>query len=170
MIGRLHDGFTERLPLRVRWVPIGSTLMGSAMGALPVIATEPIVPPFGLMILLAWRLLRPELWPAWMALPLGLADDLLCGHYLGTAVILWTVAFLILEWVDQLVLWRDGRIEWAIASVAIVAIGAGSWLFSQPSGSGTSLLVLMPQTVGAILCFPAVLRLTAMLDRWRLKR
>ena len=91
----------ERTPLRVTIVPILSTLAGSAMALLPIIATEPIVPPFGLMMLLAWRLLRPEIWPVWAALPLGLADDLLSGHYLGTAMILWTIAFLALEWVDQ---------------------------------------------------------------------
>ncbi|MFD2501348.1 rod shape-determining protein MreD [Rhizorhabdus histidinilytica] len=93
-------------------VPILSTLAGSATALLPIVATEPIVPPFGLMMLLAWRLLRPEIWPVWVALPLGLADDLISGHYLGTAMILWTIAFLSLEWVDQALRWRDSWIEW----------------------------------------------------------
>jgi rod shape-determining protein MreD len=170
MITKKGNPYLERPPLRVTAIPILSTLAGSAMGVLPVIATEPIVPPFGLMMLLSWRLLRPEMWPAWYALPLGLADDLISGHYLGTAMILWTVAFLVLEWVDQALKWRDGRIEWAVASVALVLIGLGCWAFSQPSGSATSVLTMVPQTVLAILLFPAVLRLTALLDAWRLKR
>ena len=151
-------------------VPILSTLAGSAMGFVPVIAIEPIVPPFGLMMLLSWRLLRPEMWPPWAALPLGFADDLISGHYLGTAMILWTIAFLVLEWVDQALVWRDGWIEWGIASAALVIIIFGAWLLSQPTSSLTSLLAIVPQTVGAVLLFPVMLRITAGLDRWRLRR
>lgn len=170
MIGRKTSPYADQPPLRTVLVPILSTLAGSAMGILPIIATEPILPPLGLMLLLAWRLLRPEMWPALAALPLGLADDLLSGHYLGTAMILWTLAFLALEWVDQLLVWRDGWIEWGIASVAIIVIDIGSWALSQPTDSVTSLLTVVPQTIGAILLFPAILRLTAFLDRWRLRR
>jgi rod shape-determining protein MreD len=170
MIARKGNPYMERPALRVALVPILSTLAGSAMALVPVIATEPIVPPFGLMILLAWRLLRPEIWPVWAALPLGLADDLISGHYLGTAMILWTVAFLMLEWVDQLLLWREGWIDWAIASVALPVLGVGAWALSQPGDSHTSVLTILPQTIGAILLFPLILRLIALLDSWRLKR
>ncbi len=169
-LGRPGNPYADRLPMRAVLVPILSTLAGSAMALVPVVATEPIVPPFGLMLLLAWRLLRPEMWPSWTALPLGFADDLISGHYLGTAMILWTLAFLTLEWVDQLLVWRDGWIEWGVASVAIVIIALGSWALSQPANSVTSLLTVVPQTIGAILLFPTVLRATAALDRWRLKR
>lgn len=170
MITRPGNPYGDHPPLRVMLVPILSTLAGSAIGLFPVIATEPIIPPVGLMMLLAWRLLRPELWPAWAALPLGLADDLINGHYLGTAMILWTISFLVLEWVDQALRWRDSWIEWAIAAVALVLIDFGSWLLSHPLDHGVSFLVPIPQTIGAILLFPAVLRITAALDTWRLKR
>ncbi len=170
MISRRANPYAVQPPLRTVLVPILSTLAGSAMGFLPVIATEPIVPPCGLMMLLAWRLLRPEMWPPWAALPLGFADDLISGHYLGTSMILWTIAFLVLEWVDQVLVWRDGWIEWGIASVALVLIVFGAWLLSQPASSLTSMFTILPQSIGAILLFPAVLRLTASLDRWRLRR
>lgn len=170
MIAPEGNPYMERTRLRATTVPIVSTLIGSAMALVPIIATEPIVPPFGLMMLLAWRLLRPDIWPVWAALPLGLADDLMSGHYLGTAMILWTVAFLVLEWVDQALRWRDGWIEWGVASVGIIAIGMGSWALSQPTTSLTSVLTVIPQTVGAILLFPLILRITAALDNWRLKR
>lgn len=170
MIARRGNPYLERPRLRVVAAPIASIVAGSAMVLFPVIATEPIVPPFGLMMLLSWRLLRPELWPVWIALPLGLADDLLSGHYLGTAMILWTAAFLVFEWIDQLTMWRDVWIEWALAAAAMILIGIGSWAFSQPADSATPLASLIPQTVAAILCFPAILRITALLDSWRLKR
>lgn len=170
MIAPHRNPYAEQPPLRVILVPILSTLAGSAIGLFPIIATEPVIPPFGLMMLLAWRLLRPEMWPAWAALPLGLADDLISGHYLGTAMILWTVAFLILEWVDQALVWRDGWIEWGIAAAALILIDFGTWGLTHPSGDTVSALVPIPQTIGAILLFPAILRITAALDKWRLKR
>ncbi len=170
MIVGKGNPYMERPPLRVMLVPILSTLAGSAMTLLPVIATEPIIPPFGLMFLLSWRLLRPEMWPAWAALPLGLADDLLSGNYLGTAMVLWTAAFLVLEWADQNIAWRDGWIEWAIASAAMVVIAIGSWALSQPADSHSAITTIMPQTIGAILTIPVVLRTTAALDKWRLRR
>jgi rod shape-determining protein MreD len=76
----------------------------------------------------------------------------------------------VLEWVDQLLLWREGWIEWAIAAVALPALGVGAWALSQPGDSHTSVLTILPQTIGAVLLFPAILRLTAALDTWRLKR
>jgi len=170
MISRRINPYADRPPLRAVLVPILSTLAGSAMALVPVVATEPIVPPFGLMVVLGWRLLRPEMWPVWAALPFGLADDLLSGHYLGTSMILWTLAFLALEKIDQLLVWRDGWIEWGIGSMALIIIDIGAWALSQPADSVTSLLTIVPQTIGAVLLFPVTLRAMAALDRWRLRR
>ena len=169
MLGR-STPYADRPPLRTVLVPVLSTLAGSTMSLLPIVATEPLMPPLGLMMLLAWRLLRPEIWPAWAALPLGLADDLLSGHYLGTAMLLWTLSFLVLEWVDQLLRWRDAWIEWALATAAIILIGIADWALSQTITNITSVLTIVPQTLEAILLFPSALRVTAWLDGWRLKR
>lgn len=159
-----------RRPLKPQWVPILSTVAGSAVTLLPMVATAPVVPPCGLLMLLAWRLLRPEMWPASMALALGLADDLLSGHLLGTSMATWTVTFLALDWVDHHMTWRDYWMEWVIAAIAIVAITAGSWLMNHKTGMMNPLASDIPFTVTAILIFPAVVRLTAILDRWRLRR
>jgi len=45
--------------LRARLTPTLSVLIGSAMTLAPIIADAPMLPPFGLMMLLAWRLMRP---------------------------------------------------------------------------------------------------------------
>lgn len=170
MMSTREDTYAVKPPFRTIAVPIGSILLGSAMGLLPVIATEPILPPFGLMMLLGWRQLRQEMWAAWAALPLGLADDLISGHYLGTSMILWTIALLVLDWVDHNLVWRDWWMEWLIAAIGIVAIDIGAWAVSQPLDSRAPITTLIPQLIGAILLFPAILRLTATLDRWRLRR
>lgn len=170
MIARRSEAFSDRLPLRAIAVPIVSTLAGSAMSLLPTVATSPWLPPFGLLMFFAWRLLRPEMWAAWIALPLGLADDLLTGHFLGTSMALWTVALLLMDWVDNVAMWRDFWIEWLLASGGIIAIIVASWALSQPPDSHARLLIVVPQVIGAILLFPAILRLTAALDSWRLRR
>lgn len=170
MIKSKGNPYPIQPPLRVIAVPIASILLGSAIGLLPLIATEPIVPPFGLMLLLAWRLLRPEMWVAWAGLPLGLADDLISGHYLGTSMALWTIALLLLDRVDHHFVWRDWWMEWLIAAIGIVAVDVGVWALSQPLHSHTEVTTLVPQLIGATLLFPAILRLTARLDRWRLQR
>jgi len=159
-----------RAPPKTLWVPILSTIAGSALILLPIVATTPVAPPFGLLVVLAWRLLRPEMWPASMALPLGLADDLLSGHYLGTAMALWTVTFLAFDWVDHHVVWRDYWMEWVIAAIAITAIDAGSWFLNHSADMTNTLAAAIPSALCAILVYPAVVRIVAVFDRWRLRR
>lgn len=154
--------------VRARSVPIISTMAGSATTLLPMVVTSPQVPPFGLLMLLSWRLLRPELWPAWIALPLGLFDDFLSGQPLGSAMCLWTALLLTLDLVDANLVWRDYWIDWAIAAIAIILCIAGGFWFTGLKHSGISLLILLPQMVFSILCFPLVVRLCVRLDRWRL--
>ena len=67
------------------------TLIASLLQALPLVVTTPLVPDFAFLTLLSWRLLRPEMWPAFHALPLGLFDDLVAGHPLGQSMALWTM-------------------------------------------------------------------------------
>lgn len=154
--------------LRARSVPIISTMAGSATALLPMVVTSPQVPPLGLLILLGWRLLRPELWPAWIALPLGLFDDVLSGQPLGSAMCLWTALLLALDLVDANLVWRDYWIDWAVASAAIILCIIGGFWFTGLNQSGISLMILLPQIVFSILCFPLVVRMCVRLDRWRL--
>lgn len=158
------------LPARARLVPVAATLAGSLLQTLPLIATAPVLPPFGLLMLLAWRLLRPELWLAWVALPLGLFDDLVSGEPLGSATALWTASFLLLDAVDDRLVWRDYWIEWAVAAGLIAFCMAGSWAATAITAGTGPFHMILPQMIITILCFPAAVRLCAVLDRWRLKR
>jgi rod shape-determining protein MreD len=155
---------------RVRAVPLLSTMAGSAVTLLPIVATWPMLPPCGLLMLLGWRLLRPELWPAWVALPLGLFDDILNGQPLGSAAALWTIAFLVLDAVDRRLIWRDYWIDWGIAAMAITACIAAGWLIAAFIGSSGSIVVVVPQILISIGAFPLAARVCAVLDHWRLRR
>ncbi len=154
--------------LRARAVPIVTTMAGSACALLPIVTSWPALPPLGLLMLLAWRLLRPEIWHAWIGLPLGLFDDLLSGQTPGTSMFLWTVILIILDFVDAQLLWRDYWIDWLIATIAIIAgISLGYWL-SGLGGTEASLLVAVPQMILSVLSFPVTVRLCRLLDTWRL--
>src|SRR3546814_20303414 len=69
-------------------LPAISVMLGSLVTIIPVIFPGGLLPPFGLMVLLAWRLLRPESLKIWSPVLLGLFDDLLSGQPFGSAMLL----------------------------------------------------------------------------------
>lgn len=154
--------------VRGQVLPVISTLLGSAMTLLPMIAATPVLPPFGLLMLLSWRLLRPELWPIWIGVPLGLADDLLSGQPLGSAMLLWTIALLVIDQFDRRILFRDYWQDWLIAALAIIICLVGGVFTANAAGGNAELELIVPQLLTSIIVFPIVARLCAMLDRWRL--
>jgi rod shape-determining protein MreD len=148
-------------------IPVISVMLASLAPLLPMIASTPVVPPFGFMMLVGWRLMRNDLWPVWAALPLGIFDDLFSGAPIGTAAALWTMTFIAIDAIDRRWVWRDHFQDWGIAAAFVVAyLVAALWL----SGGGLPLIMLLPQIAFATLLFPVTARIAAMLDRWRLGR
>lgn len=167
-------GYVPRLNRQAsRWALIGipatSVLLGSLTPLLPSISLYPMAPPLGLLMLLGWRTLVRDLWPAWVALPLGLFDDLFSGQPIGSAMLLWTLIFLTLDIFDRWMMWRDYRQDWAISSVLIALVMILSLGISNMAGGATPVLVIFPQILVSILAFPLAVRVCAMLDRLRWK-
>jgi rod shape-determining protein MreD len=158
------------LGFRRQGVPILSTLAAALLGLAPYVATWPIVPDFAYLVLLAWRLLRPEMWQAHVALPLGLFNDLVAGLPIGQSMALWTLTFLLLDLVDSRVGWRDYWLDWLFAALAILLYTTGGWYIARLMGSPTEYPVLLPQLALSIFAYPLVARLVVALDRWRLAR
>ena len=158
------------LGLRRQSVPVTSTLAASLLDLLPIVSTTPLVPDFAFLVLVAWRLLRPELWKAQIALPLGLFNDLVAGHPLGQSMALWTLTFLALDLVDARAGWRDYWMDWFLASLAILFYTAGSWYVAWLMGARVEPLVLAPQFALSIIAYPLVAKIVVALDRWRLAR
>jgi len=158
------------LGFRRQAVPVLSTLAAALIDLLPVVATRPLVPDFAFLVLLAWRLLRPEMWQAHVALPLGLFNDLVAGHPIGQSMALWTLTFLALDLVDSRVGWRDYWMDWLFAAAAILLYSVGCWYVARLMGSAAPYAVLLPQLALSIFAYPLVARLVVGLDRWRLSR
>jgi rod shape-determining protein MreD len=153
---------------RLAGIPVLTVMLGSIVTALPVIAQSPILPPFGLLLLLSWRLLRPELWRAWIGVPLGLFDDMMSGQPIGSAMFLWTIVLIAIDVVEQRLLWRDYWQDWLIAGLAIIFCLAGGLFFARITGGGeVKMMLVLPQMCWTILLFPFVARQCAWIDRWR---
>lgn len=159
----------EQSPARMLLVPILSVMAGSmATSTLPLVAGTPLLPPFGLMILLAWRLMRPGMWPAWIGLPLGLFDDLFNGQPFGSSALVWSLCMIMIELLDLRGVWRDHLRDWFIASVLIMlalVAGLGISALAQPA---PEVSIIVPQMLLSILCYPLAVRLCSRLDGWRL--
>lgn len=156
--------------LRRRYVPLASTVAGIAMILLPIVAASPWVPNLGFLMLITWRLLRPEIWPAQVALGLGFAADLISGAPLGQSMLLWTVTFLAFDYVDTLLGVRDYWMDWALAAAAILFHSVGVWYIALLMGSDVGFQIMLPQLGISILSYPIAARLVLTLDRWRLVR
>jgi rod shape-determining protein MreD len=157
---------------RIRLVPVASVMIASALPLmLPLIANSPVLPPLGLLFFLCWQLLRTELWPVWVGLPLGLWDDLFSGAPIGTAVGLWTLASIAIHYASQRIYWRGFFHDWGIAALLVAAVQALAALITHPHADfGRVLGLVVPQIVLSALLVPLFLRLTGQFDNFRLRR
>lgn len=156
-------GRSEKLPRSVWLAPL-SVVLGSLTVLLPIVATVPFLPPFGLMMLLGWRLVRGDSMKVWMPVPLGFVDDMFSGQPLGSAMVLWSLATLMVDVLDTRLVWRDFWQDWLIASGAIGLVLIGGRLVAAPLSAHVDTAVLLQIVVSAAL-FPVIARFCAWLDR-----
>ncbi|MEG3086418.1 rod shape-determining protein MreD [Sphingomonas sp. PB4P5] len=146
-----------------RVLPALSVMAGSLLTIWPYIASFPILPPMGLVMLLGWRLLRTDSFPIWGALPLGLFDDLLSGQPLGSAMLLWQLCFFAIDMIDQRLVYRDFWQDWLVAACAIGFCLIMGRAFATPFGAHVDTVLLLQASI-AIMLFPLCARLCAWLD------
>lgn len=159
----LHD-------LRRRFVPLLSTVAAILLALLPIVAAAPLLPDLGFLLLITWRLMRPEIWTPRMALGLGLLADLVSGNPLGQSMLLWTAAFLALDLIDSRLGFRDYWMDWLIAAAALILYTVGGWYIALLMGADVRFAVMLPQMGLSVLAYPVAARLVLALDRWRLAR
>ena len=153
-----------------RYVPAVSVMIASLLIALPIVSTSGWFPDFGFLVLIAWRLLRADSWPAWWAAPLGLFNDLVTGHPIGLSIAVWTAAMLLLDLADRRTMWRGYWLEWALAALMLLANEAAEWRVAQVMGASLPFVTVVPPLLISILSFPVIAWFVSRLDRWRLGR
>ncbi|MEG3165569.1 rod shape-determining protein MreD [Sphingomonas sp. PB2P19] len=151
---------------RARAIAAGTVVAGSLATIIPVVATIPILPPLGLVMLLAWRLLARFAFKPWAAAPLGLFDDLVSGQPLGSAVLLWSLSFLAIDLLEQRLVFRDYWQDWLIAGGLIAGVIIGGRFLALPVGAHVD-TVLLAQIMVSILLFPLAARIVARVERKR---
>jgi rod shape-determining protein MreD len=157
-------------PLRAQSVPYLTIMAGSVLPVLLIADLMPLAPSFGFLILLGWRMVRPGLLPLWAGAPLGAFDDLVSGQPFGSAVLLWSLAMIVIELVETRFPWRGFWQDWFTASLVAVAYWLAALLLSGVSVTPEMLTVAMPQALLSVLLYPIIARMVAGLDRFRLKR
>lgn len=155
-------------PLLATATPWLMVMLGSLSPTWPVIASAPVLPPLGFVFLLAWRQLHPSAFPVWAGLPLGLFDDLYSGQPFGSAVLLWSLAVIGLEAIENRYPWRGFVQEWAAATGMIALYLLVALFLAGAAGRPVPLLVLVPQLLVSIFSYPLVCRLVGVADRFRL--
>ncbi|MFL0587827.1 MAG: rod shape-determining protein MreD [Sphingomonas sp.] len=149
-----------------RALPWLTVMGGSLVTIIPVVATLPLLPPFGLLMLLSWRLLAPLALRRWAPALLGLFDDCLSGQPLGSAMLLWTLTFFLVDLFDQRTIFRAFAQDWLIAAVGIAFCLIAGRFLATPLGAQVD-SVLVVQIIVSILLFPLAARAVAWVDRRR---
>ena len=158
-------------PARFRTlVPAATVILASLLAALPIISTSGWYPDFGYLVLVSWRLLRADPWPAWWAAPLGLVNDLFTGYPIGFSIALWSATMLALDLIDRRTMWRDYWIEWAVAAVLIAIDEWLQWRVARAVGGAPDFLRMIPPLVISICVFPLFAWVVSRIDAWRLGR
>jgi rod shape-determining protein MreD len=155
---------------RLLVTPTLSVIIASFITTLPIIANAPLLPPLGLLMLLSWRLMRSDVWPIWIGIPLGFVDDLVSGQPVGSAVALWTILMLAIDMVDRRIVWRDYWVDWMIGGFALLFALIGGALLARVGNVGTVIMLIGPQWLISLFMLPLFMLLVARLDAWRLRR
>lgn len=166
-----RPGSLDRQPKKLAMaIPALSVAVASCLPLLPVIAAVGWMPDTGFLLLLAWRLLRSDVIPAWWAAPLGLWSDLVLGHPIGLSVATWAAAMIILDLLDRRTMWRDYWLEWLIAAGILALAELFRRVVDGAMGAPYPLVTLAAPLGIAILSFPLAAWSASALDRWRLGR
>ncbi len=160
----------EHSPILANFVLYGSIILASWLPTLFVSVSMPIIPPLGYLMLVGWRLMRPGTMPSWIGLPLGAIDDLFSGQPFGSAILLWSLTMLAIEWFEARVPWRGFLQDWLAGAIAAASY---VWLALLVSGAQIGVPILIatvPQLLLSVVLYPIIAAMVATLDKFRLMR
>jgi len=152
------------------FVPAASVAAGSLLAALPIVTTSGWFPDFGFLVLISWRLLRSDPWPAWWAPAMGLVNDVFTGLPIGFSVAFWAATMLALDLIDRRTMWRDYWIEWGLAAALLFIHQWLEWEIAKVIGADLPFTTVIPPFAVGVFIFPAVAWAVSLIDRWRLGR
>lgn len=170
-----RDAFGSKInrdhsPVLLYGLPWLSILLVSLTPLLPIITPAPIIPPLAFLLLLAWRMLRSDIFPIWAGFPLGLWDDLFSGQPLGSAILLFSLSFIALDLIERRFPWRGFWQNWLTAVLFISLYLPCTVVFSGADVTLRQISLIVPQLLLSIIAFPIIMRMVGLLDTIRLLR
>ncbi|MEZ5689279.1 MAG: rod shape-determining protein MreD [Caenibius sp.] len=156
-------------PVVATVVPHASILVASMLVLLPIIASAPVMPPVGFMMMLAWRLVRPGLLPVWAGALLGAFDDLFSGQPFGFGIMTWSMSMLIVEGIEARFPWRGFFQDWLVSGVIVASYLIVAAFLAGGQHIGAHLVAIVPQLLLSVLMFPIFSLMVSALDRFRLR-
>jgi rod shape-determining protein MreD len=162
---RINRAPSSTLAMGLPWLVV---MLGSMTQNWLAISSAPIMPPLGFILLVAWQQMRPGLFPVWAGLPLGLFDDLYSGQPMGSAVTLWSITMLVLDFIEFRLPWRGIALTWVVASATIALYLYLAHFIAGLGAGGINPGLLLPQFGLSILAYPILARLVGLADRLRL--
>src|SRR4029079_13866584 len=152
------------------FVPAVTVVLASLLAALPVVTTTGWYPDFGFLVLISWRLLRSDPWPAWWAAALGFINDLFTGYPIGFSIALWSATMLALDLIDRRTMWRDYWMEWVVAAVLLTIDQWLQWRLAAATGDQLPFFEETPALFISICVCPFIAWLVSRIDALRLRR
>jgi len=162
---RINRAPSPVLAMSLPWVLV---MLGSLSPTWPIVSSAPVMPPLGFLFLLGWLHLRPGLLPVWAGLPLGFFDDLYSGQPMGSAILLWSLATIGMDYVETRFPWRGFVQNWLVASMVIAGYLLVAGWFAGVHRQPDLLLAMLPQIALSILTYPIAAQLVGLVDRLRL--
>lgn len=162
---RINRAPSTALAMSLPWALV---MLGSLVQNWLAVSSAPVMPPIAFILLVAWQQMRPGVFPVWAGLPLGLFDDLYSGQPMGSAVTLWSIAMLVLDFIEVRFPWRGIALTWLVASVTIALYLYLAHFIVGLGAGGIDYSVLLPQFGLSILAYPILARIVGLVDRLRL--
>lgn len=165
-----RESMRSHSKLRAYVIPYLSIMLGSILPSLVFASAMPFIPPMGFLMLLTWRIMRPGFLPMWIGVPLGAFDDLFSGQPFGSAIFLWSLAMIIIEFVEARFPWRGFWQDWFTANIGAVLYIVLAMFASGALPNLHQFTASAPQLLLSVLLYPIIARMVAFLDKIRLKR
>ncbi len=145
-----------------RFVPAATILVATLFMTLPLPLAWGVMPQFGLLLLIVWGSIQPRLVPAWAALLLGLATDVLLGLPFGVWTLLYPATLAAVRLSEpQLEGRRTLAIDWWLAAVLVFVAHLLAWQILAFAGRAPALLPLLAQALVTILAYPVAAMIAA---------
>ncbi|MFM5955402.1 MAG: rod shape-determining protein MreD [Novosphingobium sp.] len=163
-INRTHS------PVLATALPWLSIMLGSLVPQWCSIFSSPLMPPFGYLMLVSWRQVRPGVLPVWAGWPLGMFDDLYSGLPFGTGVLLWSMTLIFMDILESRYPWRGVFVDWLVGAALASTYLLIAFVIANHSSDAASSAGLVIQLALTALLLPLCGRWVSWCDRLRLLR